>query len=172
MPRLYLNSICTWICIQFVCCEISKSAASSYQLVSSSVRLLSGHGHVCFCSHQIWKLRGREINQYNLPEAWKSSPVTRFETISKISPLKCTLSIESKNTYHAELPLLECKYALLDYYYWSLTCRQLVNVGAGWAFIWTILCSVKSIKGILYYKVIICFVCKMLICRVTSNLYR
>lgn len=24
MPPLYLNSICTWICIQFVCCEMSR----------------------------------------------------------------------------------------------------------------------------------------------------
>lgn len=31
MPGLYLNSICTWICIQFVCCEIIRNAVSSYR---------------------------------------------------------------------------------------------------------------------------------------------
>lgn len=59
MPALHLNSICTRICIQFVCCEIIRSAASSYQLVRS-VRHVSGRGHA-FCSHQIWKLNGRDV---------------------------------------------------------------------------------------------------------------
>lgn len=48
MHGLYLNSICTWICIQFVCCDINRV-------------LLSGHEHICFYPHQIWRLHRRDI---------------------------------------------------------------------------------------------------------------
>lgn len=33
MLGLHLNNICTWLCIQFVCCEITRSASSSNRLL-------------------------------------------------------------------------------------------------------------------------------------------
>lgn len=55
--QLYLNSICTRICIQFVCWDHLRVLRPLTQLLSASIAPLSGR--MWLSSHQTWKFSGR-----------------------------------------------------------------------------------------------------------------
>lgn len=55
--QLYLNSICTRICIQFVCWDHLWVLRPLTQLLSASIAPLSGR--MWLSSHQTWKFSGR-----------------------------------------------------------------------------------------------------------------